>query len=262
LPELPEVETVVRTVGPFLRGRRIESVEVYPPFLVCRDPDTLRQHAPGRTILEVRRNAKHILVELSGGWHLGIHLGMTGRLLAGGQTTPHTRVLFVLDRGLLLYDDPRMFGRVEAWEAEPLRRLGPDAMAVLEDEFVARMRARRKRMKSLLLDQAFVGGIGNIYADEILYWSGVHPRALSCRLSEKRARLVYGAMKRILGEAIDSGGSSVSDYVDATGQTGWFQIQHRVYRRTGEPCGTCGTPIRRILEGQRGTHYCPKCQRV
>ncbi|MCS7023937.1 MAG: bifunctional DNA-formamidopyrimidine glycosylase/DNA-(apurinic or apyrimidinic site) lyase [Bryobacteraceae bacterium] len=258
MPELPEVETIVAGLAPRLLGRRFEDVEVLAP-LVCKT--SLRPLA-GQRVSDVRRHGKNILIECAGGF-LWVHLGMTGKLLLDACRTPYTRVVFHLDGGELLYDDVRMFGRLQ-WSAgvpERLAALGPDALTISAEQFVQRLRARRGNIKALLLNQRFLGGLGNIYADESLFRSGIHPRALAGRLSQRRARRLYAAIQDVLREAIAHGGSSISDYVDAWGAAGEFQRFHQVYGRQGMPCPVCGAAIRRIVIGQRGTHYCPRCQR-
>ena len=256
MPELPEVETVVRTVAPRLAGRRLLEVRCFTRKAWARSVGK----AAGQPIHGVRRHGKYILLDLDEGL-LAIHLGMTGKLLAGAAPGPYTRVILMLDRGTVVFDDVRQFGSVRWLAGEP-EGLGPDALAVSAEEFVTRLGARRTRLKSLLLDQSFLRGIGNIYADESLFRARLHPLAIAARLSERRALRLHQAVLTVLSEAIAKGGSSVSDYVDADGREGAFQFHHRVYRRTGEPCMVCGTPIRRILVAQRGSHYCPHCQRV
>jgi formamidopyrimidine-DNA glycosylase len=217
----------------------------------------------GRKIAAVNRYGKFLLVSLRGGGYLVIHLGMTGRLLLGGSPGKHTHAILTLDRGLLLYDDPRQFGcfQYSADFPERVRRLGPEPLEISTDEFVAGLRRRKTRIKALLLNQRFLRGMGNIYADEALFRAGIHPLAIASRLRQDRARRLHEAIGAVLREAIDAGGSSISDYVDAEGRKGFFQFSHRVYQRTGEPCLVCGTPIRRILVAQRSSHFCPKCQK-
>jgi formamidopyrimidine-DNA glycosylase len=140
-------------------------------------------------------------------------------------------------------------------------RLGPEPLEVKFDDFAAALKRRKTRIKALLLNQTFVRGIGNIYADEALFRAGIHPLAVASRLNAARARRLYDAIAEVLTEAIDAGGSSISDYVDAQGRKGFFQFSHRVYQRTGEGCVVCGTAIRRILVVQRSSHFCPRCQR-
>jgi formamidopyrimidine-DNA glycosylase len=256
MPELPEVETVVRTVAPRLLGRRIVEVRVFSKKPWAESV----AKAHGQQVHGVRRYGKYILIELEHGM-LAIHLGMTGKLAANAEAGSYTRAVLVLDLGEILFDDVRQFGSVRWLDREPVH-LGPDALAISVDEFVERLAARRTRMKALLLDQSFVRGIGNIYADETLFRARIHPLAVAARLSRARGRRLHAAMVEVLTEAIAKGGSSISDYVDADGRPGWFQLLHRVYQKTGEPCLVCGAPIRRILVAQRGTHYCPKCQRA
>jgi formamidopyrimidine-DNA glycosylase len=210
-------------------------------------------------VRSVRRYGKYILLELDRGL-LAIHLGMTGKLLASGGEGPYTRAVLVLDRGAVRFDDVRQFGSVRWLRREP-DKLGPDALAISAEDFLQRLRACKARLKPLLLNQAFLRGLGNIYTDEALFRAGIHPLAVAARLSRQRALGLHSAIVEVLSEAVARGGSSISDYVDAEGRPGWFQLQHRVYQRTGEPCPVCGEPIRRILVAQRGTHFCPRCQR-
>ena len=264
MPELPEVETVVRTVSPHLTGRLVRGARFSSRFVLREDPIETARRLEGRTISVVRRHGKFIVLELSGGLTLAIHLGMTGKLLWDGVEGPYTRAVFELDAGRLLYDDIRQFGRIELAERLPERieRLGPDALLTSEAEFAAILRGRRGRIKPLLLNQAFLRGLGNIYVDEALFRARIHPLAAAERLSPMRVRRLYRAIQEVLRTAIERGGSSISDYVDAEGRPGSFQELHRVYGREGAPCAECGTPIRRTVVAQRGTHYCPRCQRA
>jgi formamidopyrimidine-DNA glycosylase len=263
VPELPEVETVTRSITPLV-GRRIISVELRSVrVLRGADPDETAAALQDRRIAAVKRYGKFILVSLQGGGYLMIHLGMTGRLLLGGPAGKHTHAVLTLDRGVLLYDDSRQFGCFQYSPEFPQRvaRLGPEPLEVPLDEFAAALRRRHTRIKALLLNQTFVRGLGNIYADEALFRAGIHPLANASRIRGDRARRLYEAMGAVLTEAIAAGGSSISDYVDAEGRKGFFQFSHRVYQRTGQPCVTCGTPVRRLLVAQRSSHFCPKCQK-
>jgi formamidopyrimidine-DNA glycosylase len=263
VPELPEVETVRRSLA-HLAGSRILAAEFR-----CRrvlrggDPEKMASRLAGRRIAAITRRGKFLLLELEGGPLLLIHLGMTGRLLLGAEPGPHTHAVFTLDRGVLLYDDSRQFGCLELHESVPARvaKLGPEPLEIGFEEFARSLKKRRTRLKALLLDQTFLRGLGNIYADESLFRARLHPLAVAAALGRERARRLYDAIVGVLAEAIEAGGSSVSDYVDGNGRKGFFQFSHRVYRRTGEPCPACGTPIRRTLVAQRGTHYCPHCQK-
>jgi formamidopyrimidine-DNA glycosylase len=261
MPELPEVETVVRSVAAHLAGRRIVSTSFTSRFVTPGSRAKLSQRLAGRRIESVTRRGKFILITLDQGT-LTVHLGMTGKLLLEGESGEHTHGIFHLDDGLLLYHDPRQFGRIEWSPGAPPRvaRLGPEPLEISFDEFRARIK-RKTRMKALLLNQAFLAGLGNIYADESLFAAGIHPLAVAERLSTARARKLYDAIRDILTHAIQLGGSSISDYVNGRGERGWFQMEHRAYGREGEACANCGRPIRKILVAQRGTHYCTHCQK-
>ncbi len=263
MPELPEVETVVRSIAPLV-GRRILSAE-FRCLRVLRggDPDEMSAKLARRKIEGIRRYGKFIVLFIEGGGHLTVHLGMTGRLLLGGEPGKHTHAIFTLDRGVLLYDDSRQFGRLLYSQEFPVRvsRLGPEPLEVLWNDFARGLKGRKARIKALLLNQDFLRGIGNIYADEALFRAGIHPQAIAGRLRGDRPRRLHDSIVAVLTEAIAAGGSSISDYVDAEGRKGFFQVSHRVYQRTGEPCVDCGTPIRKVLVAQRSSHFCPKCQK-
>jgi formamidopyrimidine-DNA glycosylase len=266
MPELPEVETVVRSLAPLV-GRRILNAEFRQSRILIGDAESGSVFLRDRLIQSISRYGKFIVLQLKPMGFLIVHLGMTGKLLSFAEPEPkvakHTHALFTLDEGTLLYEDSRQFGRIEYSETLPerVRKLGPDAMDVEFDVFATRLRARKSRVKSLLLNQVFLRGLGNIYADEALFRAGIHPLAIASRLKTERARKLYDAIREVLSEAIESKGSSISDYVDSSGTRGTFQDRHRVYQRGGQPCVNCGSPIRRTLVAQRGTHFCPKCQR-
>jgi formamidopyrimidine-DNA glycosylase len=263
MPELPEVETVTRSIAPLV-GSRIVAAE-FRCLRILRggDPDRMSAALAGRKIAGIKRYGKFIVVSLNGGGYLTIHLGMTGRLLLGGPTGKHTHAIFTLDRGVLLFDDSRQFGCIEWSDEFPKRvaRLGPEPLDIAADDFIAGLKRRKTSVKALLLNQAFVRGIGNIYADEALFRAGIHPRAIAARLRADRARKLHAAIVEVLSQAIEAGGSSISDYVDAQGRKGFFQFQHRVYQRTDEPCLTCGAAVKRLLVAQRSSHFCPRCQK-
>ena len=258
MPELPEVETVVRTVAPHLTGRRILAAEFTSRHVAPGNRAALAARLTGRRIESVLRRGKFIVVTLDRGMFT-IHLGMTGRLLVSGKPGEHTYGVFTLDEGILLYDDPRQFGKIE-WNPARVARLGPEPLEISFDEFRKRLK-RKARIKPLLLNQSFLAGMGNIYVDEALFAAGIHPLASATRISAARAARLHQAIREILSAAIAAGGSSISDYVDAEGRRGWFQISHQAYGREGQPCANCGAPIRKIVVAQRGTHYCPKCQK-
>ena len=271
MPELPEVETVVRSVRPYVAGRQILDAKFTSKWVTPGNRAALAKKLIGRRIESVTRRGKFIVMALDDGSSLTIHLGMTGKLLVSGRPAEHVYGEFTLDApagGLLgeaelLYHDPRQFGTIE-WSPEPLHprvaRLGPEPLEIPFDEFRARLK-RRARIKALLLNQTFLAGLGNIYADESLYRAGIHPLASAEKIGPKRARRLFDAIRGVLSQAIELGGSSISDYVNADGERGWFQVQHKAYGREGQPCEGCGRPIRKILVAQRGTHYCPACQK-
>src|ERR1035437_2612132 len=282
MPELPEVETIARGVNERLRGDRI--VEVWfgrhpQPF---KTP-TARQvrGLEGRAILAVHRTGKHIVCELGiacssplvegGGipeaqWI--VHLGMTGRLLVTTPDAPvaahtHARLGLVSGRELR-FVDPRRFGRLEYRELNRSASFcapGADPLQVTAAEFALLFHGRKLAIKAALLNQKLLSGVGNIYADEGLFHAGIRPRRQSGRLSRAELEKLRLALVKVLEHAIRLGGSSVSDFVDADGVRGFFQLEHCVYLRTGLPCRLCQTPIRRIVVAGRGTHYCPRCQR-
>jgi len=260
MPELPEVETVRRTLAPYVEGRVIRGVEILTPLCADSAPERLCEALEGRRIERLHRVGKHLLFELDRGW-LDVQLRMTGRLLTGEGRTRHTRAMLRLDEGAICFEDIRQFGRLRSMKDPRELHLGPDALDVPPKAFVMVIGSYRGRIKPLLLNQEVIAGIGNIYADEVLHDAGIHPCARAGKLSDARLLRLQGSMQRILEAAIDAGGSSISDYVDAEGRRGGYQASHRVYGRTGEPCFACGTPIKRIVLGQRSTHFCPRCQR-
>ncbi len=273
MPELPEVETIARGVDERLRGDRI--VEVWlgghrEPFTTA--PAQQVAGLEGRQILGVRRVGKHIVCTLGEGgepraeWI--VHLGMTGRLLVTtpeGPVAAHTHARLTLASGReMRFVDPRRFGRLALRD---LRReagfaaAGAEPLTIPVEEFVRLFRGRKLAIKAALLNQTLLSGVGNIYADESLFHAGIRPRRMAGRLKRAELERLHGALGMVLRKAIELGGSSVSDYVDADGVKGFFQLEHRVYMRTGEACLVCGEPIRRIELAGRGTHYCPVCQR-
>ena len=263
MPELPEVETVARSIAPLV-GRRIVSAE-FRSVRILRggNPDRMAAGLAGRRIAGVKRYGKFLVMPLEGGGYLLIHLGMTGRLLLGGPAGKHTHVILTLDKGVLLFDDSRQFGSFQLSEDFPARvaRLGPEPLDISAADFTAALKRHKTSIKALLLNQTFLRGVGNIYADEALFRAGIHPLTAANRLRAERAKKLHEALQAVLREAIEAGGSSISDYVDAEGRRGFFQFSHRVYQRTGEACVICGTAIQRVIVTQRSSHFCPKCQR-
>lgn len=274
MPELPEVETVARLVRPRLVGRRIEGARVEWPKTVGElGPDAFARAVEGARVVAVRRRAKYIVVDLARGrgaaGHLLIHLRMTGRLqvdAAASETPPYTRVELPLDAGRVLrFLDVRKFGRFEyrADLERAFERLGPEPLDGPWDaaDFSRELRARRRQLKPLLLDQSFLCGLGNIYVDESLHRSGLHPLRRADRVPAPRARRLFAEIRATLAEAIEREGSSFdSFYRTPEGQPGAYQHQFRVYGRQGKPCKACGRLLVKIVVGQRGTHLCTRCQ--
>jgi len=264
LPELPEVETVRRTLASRVTGRRVEAVRYFSALAAGGDPGRMAEGLSGRRILKLERKGKYLIFHLDAGW-MTVHLRMTGKLLMDGEHTPWTRAELAFDDGhALVFEDVRQFGRL-LWSPEfpaGVARLGPDALDLDAEVFVSLLKSRRACLKPLLLNQQVLCGLGNIYVDEALHRAGIHPLAVAERLSRTRLLRLHRAVAEVLAEALAAGGSSISDYVDAEGRRGEFQRAHRVYGREGEPCLKCETPIRRIVVGQRGTHFCPRCQRL
>jgi formamidopyrimidine-DNA glycosylase len=291
MPELPEVETIARGVHERVRGDRIVQtwLSSYPqPFKT--PPARMQKGLEGRTILEVHRTGKHIVFELgppesaddSAAQKAGnrvnpaespdaqwiVHLGMTGQLLVTSPDRPvarHTHARLDLASGReLRFVDPRRFGRLELRNLRSTGAFdapGDEPLTIGAGEFAALFRRRHMPVKAALLNQALLAGVGNIYADESLFRAGIRPRRRANRLTRAELERLRLALRQVLNRAIRLGGSSVSDYVDADGQRGFFQFEHYVYQRTGEPCRRCQTPIRRVVVAGRGTHYCPNCQR-
>jgi len=266
MPELPEVETVVRTLSPHLVGQRIVSIQHLRSDIVEPAEVDLANLLPGRRVTAITRRGKKILIALDSGHTLCVHLGMTGRLTvepSAEPIKPHTHLIAVLSKNVQLrFRDPRRFGGIwwlcngEAHDTD----LGPEPLKMRPDQLIARLAKTRRAIKTALLDQRLIAGIGNIYADESLFHSRIHPTIPANRLSRQQIFRLNRAIKLILRRAINHRGSSLRDYVDADGEEGGFQLLHRVYGREGEPCVRCKTPIKRIVLGGRSTHFCPKCQ--
>lgn len=280
MPELPEVETIARGLDKRVRGDVIESVwlgsKPEPLKSPAREIAATLQH---RKISGVRRIGKHIVFDLEENGSRArqsrkrdsqpqnaqwiVHLGMTGRMLVcqpSDEVEKHTHAIAQLASGReLRFVDPRRFGRLSVTHgfAAP----GSEPLEVELDRFVALFRKRKTPIKSALLNQSLLSGVGNIYADESLFRAGIRPRRRASSLTREDLRRLYLSVQEVLKEAIALGGSSISDYVDADGEEGFFQLQHRVYGREGEPCLVCKSPIKRVVLAGRSSHYCRKCQR-
>jgi formamidopyrimidine-DNA glycosylase len=270
MPELPEVETIARGLQRLLVGRIVCAVSVtWLRTIGSPDPQRFVAGLVGRRVCSAGRRGKYLVLALDTGYLL-VHLKMSGRLRvlpAAEPLGPHTRVALDLDDGQQLrFDDARKFGRMYLVEdlGEVTGALGPEP---LDDGFTleafARMLANRSgRLKPLLLNQHFLAGVGNIYADEALFRAGLHPLSPASSLTREEQARLHEAIRHVLAEAVAHGGTTLDDhgYVDAEGQVGGFQLQVAVYQQQGNPCRRCGTPIERMVIGQRSAHYCPKCQ--
>lgn len=267
MPELPEVETVANGVHERVQGERIEQVWLgSKPEPFKTDAVAMASALTGRRIECVRRVGKHIVFDLEGPMQWIVHLGMTGRLLVCAPDVPqppHTHAVLRLSSGReVRFVDARRFGRL-AIEGAPAGFQGPgsEPLTISQEDFVALFRGRNLSIKAALLNQKLLHGVGNIYADESLFRAGIRPTRIAGRLPRERLIRLHLELQAVLRNAIALGGSSVSDYVDADGVKGFFQMEHRVYMRTGQPCLVCGRPIHRIVLAGRGTHYCANCQR-
>ena len=271
MPELPEVETVARGLHRLVSGDTIAAVWLaeYPEPLKSPASE-IKAALSGAQITGVRRVAKHIVVDLarrkkpSAQWI--VHLGMSGRLLVTREEddlAKHTHAIVSLKSGRQVrFVDPRRFGRLSVTrQGEPFQAAGREPLRIKFPEFAQLFRGRNAPIKSALLNQKLLGGVGNIYADESLFRAGIRPRRRAAQLSYASLNLLFDSLKKVLREAIAARGSSVSNYVNADGESGYYQFHHRVYRRTGEPCLRCQTRIKRTVIGGRSSHYCPCCQK-
>jgi formamidopyrimidine-DNA glycosylase len=281
MPELPEVETVARGLQKTILGRKIISISLGKTDFID-DPAALEKHLPGRRIDAVERYGKFMMLRLSPpkattgkksqaeaeSASLLVHLGMTGNLASRAAAEPHekhTHVWMLLDDSReLRYTDPRRFGRIaylagDAISAE-LNRFGADPLLVTGVDFLARIQARRSRIKALLLDQSVLRGVGNIYADESLWRAKIHPAKVGASLSKPQIATLRRVLQEILKKAIVMRGSTIADFQDGAGEPGEYQNHHRAYGREGHKCYRCGAIIRRTIVAGRSSWYCPKCQ--
>ncbi len=291
MPELPEVETTRRQIAPLLEGRRIARVQTtVDSYFFLTPPRRLEAHLPGREVLHLDRIGKYLVARFDDDRRLLLHLGMTGQLFGEGAASVrlllgtaaaalppelqkaafrpdrHTHLRLWFDDGgpAVFFRDARKFGKVqllEPDEASPrLDRLGLDALAANAESLFEARRGRRISIKSLLLDQSVLAGIGNIYADEALHLAGVRPTRAAGRVTRVECERLAPAIVAVLERSIATGGSSISDYVQPDGRDGGYQDERRVYGRTGHPCPRCGSAIKKKVIGQRSSHYCPRCQ--
>lgn len=291
MPELPEVETTRRSIAPHLLGRRITRVTTTKAsYFFLTPPTELQKRLTGRLVAGLERRGKYLLAALDDGSSLLLHLGMTGQLFTasarsvrllnttrGGALLPeaqdtfapdlHTHLILDFDDAgeRVLFRDVRKFGKVlwiAAGKSDPrLSKLGVDALTASGVVLFERTRGRKINIKTLLLDQAVFAGVGNIYADEALFRAGVRPTRAANKLTRKECDRVCVGLVAVLTRSIETGGSSISDYVRPDGSDGGYQHERKVYARADEPCSVCGTAIKRIVLGARSTHFCPHCQK-
>jgi formamidopyrimidine-DNA glycosylase len=287
VPELPEVETIARGLHKRLAGDAIESVWLgSKPQTMKSPPAEIAATLEHTRIVRVRRMGKHIVfdlerkgvaralldakrkqrpVPLGSNSQWIVHLGMTGRMVVcqpADEVVKHTHAIIRLASGReLRFVDPRRFGRLSVASQGDFDAGGVEPLEVEKERFLGLFHGRKTPIKSALLNQKLLRGVGNIYADESLFRAGLRPRRRVSTISRAQLEKLYAAVQAVLKEAIALGGSSISDYVDADGEEGFFQLQHRVYGREGEPCHVCRTPVKRIVIAGRSSHYCPNCQK-
>lgn len=271
MPELPEVETTRRGIAPALEGRRITALEVRERRLRWPVPSDLEQHLIGRRVERVGRRAKYLLLETTGGTAL-LHLGMSGSLRivpATAEPEPHDHFDIRTDGSeVVRFNDPRRFGSLLWGGTTPLThpllaRLGPEPLA---DDFsgthlAQRARGRAVAIKPFIMNSQVVAGVGNIYANEALFRAGIHPRRAAGRVAAARLDRLAEAIRAVLAEAIEVGGTTLRDYRGGDGKPGYFRQKLKVYERAGRPCRVCQEPVRHTVQAQRATYYCVRCQR-
>ena len=268
MPELPEVETIARGLHAQVQGRRISAGRLLTPSVLrAGDIDTLA----GKRIARVSRRAKLLRVHLDGGAFLFFHLKMTGRVWLAGPGMPlprHTHLVLDLDGGdRIVFEDTRRFGFCAVLEPDDLEKwdfyssLGPEPLETTAQELAGRIAARSAGVKALLLNQTVLAGIGNIYADESLFAARIHPASIAANIPPAKRLLLCTELQRILAEAIEAGGSTISDYRNAYGKSGIFQDSFQVYGKKGEPCPACGRPLKAEQIAGRTSTHCPKCQK-
>jgi formamidopyrimidine-DNA glycosylase len=271
VPELPEVETIARGLANAVSGKTVASVSVtMPKIAVVPAGEVFERALTGETIAGVGRRGKYVVFQLASGRRMAVHLRMTGRLIAQppgySEPYPYTHVVLVFtDGSRLAFADARQFGRIrllaagDPWDADG--GVEPLSEGFTSEAFVSMLDGRRTRIKSFLLDQSRIAGVGNIYACEALWEAGIRPSRPAHTISRPARRRLHGAIRSVLARSIEARGTSVDDYVDAEGLRGGFQNQLAVYGRLGEPCPRCGKPIVRTVIGQRGTWWCRGCQK-
>jgi formamidopyrimidine-DNA glycosylase len=273
MPELPEVETIINDLRPSLKGRSFTDITILWPRMVLQpSAEKLRQRLPGQTIKDIGRRGKYLIFRLDSGEVLILHLRMTGSLLLKRKGEPpaenssYIRAVFGLDNGTeLLFTDRRKLGTVSLVkdENEVIGKLGPEPLGIsfTTKALAERLSKHKAPIKAVLCDQEVIAGIGNMYADEALFFAGIHPLRAANSLSREEIKRLHRAIRKVLSKAIGNGGASISDYRRPTGEKGSQQDDFYVAHRGGQTCKVCATPIERIPVRNRGTYFCPRCQR-
>jgi formamidopyrimidine-DNA glycosylase len=264
MPELPEVETVRQDILPFVKGRVVKRIEIVSLRNILKgvSPSRLKKELVGEKIVNLDRRAKYLIFKLASGRYFTIHLGMTGRVLFAPDD--YVRVIFHLSGNrVLYYSDARRFGKIRFFKKYPDLKLGPEPLGrgFTPERFREMLKQRKAAIKLVLLDQKFLAGLGNIYVIESLFRAGINPKKPANKLIDPEIKRLYHQIKKVLFEALGYRGTSDSWFLDAHGKKGGFQLRLRVYGREGEPCFKCKTTIKRIVLGQRGTYFCPRCQK-
>jgi formamidopyrimidine-DNA glycosylase len=265
MPELPEVETIKTDLQKVILGKKIIRVDIHNPKVIRQpQPAIFKRSLEGLRIKNILRRGKLLVLELSNGQFLTVHLKMTGQLVTPGGAR-NSRVAFILEGGRILdFNDQRLFGElrlVDDWEKlDFVQRLGPEPFDLTYADFKDMLLKRKTEIKPLLLDQSFISGIGNIYAAEILFRAKINPHRPARSLKKEEQLALYKEIQKVLKSAIKHGGSSVDDYVRVSGKNGDYARFHRVYGRQNKPCFVCSSVIKRVTQGGRGTYFCAKCQ--
>jgi len=273
MPEMPEVETVVRGLQRVIPGKTIQSVYINSPKIELDNQPGWLDILKGKQFLAVRRRGKNILIDLSGGYTLWVHLKMTGHLYyfpKSSEIGKHDLMIFTLknDNFALRFNDYRRFGRIRLFKTDEILQqkglveLGPEPLEISKQGFISLFKNKQRMIKPALLDQTFIAGLGNIYADETLYLSRIHPRKMTNRISTAKLEALYDNMRRTLKKAVRLMGTSFDSYAGVDGEPGGYQSYLLAYGREGEPCRRCGTKIKREKIGSRSAHFCPRCQRL
>jgi formamidopyrimidine-DNA glycosylase len=266
MPELPEVEVIRRQIYKIVKNRTIKKIEIMDSRVIKGiTPAEFKKQLVGKKITELSRRAKYLIFNLSSGKILLVHLGMAGTLIIGDKGQKYNKYALGFEGGkVIYYCDSRMFGKTRILDnLEMLQNIGPEPLGggLGREGFFNMLRKHKVKIKILLLNQAFLAGLGNIYACEALYYAGIHPKRKSDKITRRESDKLLEGIKKILSQSVKQGGSSVDRYVNASGEKGRMQNHLKVYGREGLPCERCGGKVKKINLGQRGTYYCPRCQK-